>query len=146
MIFPLYGLDTLGYETGLVVYTLVGVGFGFVLERAGFGQAPNLAAQFYGTNMLVLKVMFTAIVTAAVGLVLLAGVGVLDLSHVQVPPTFLWPQLVGGLLLGVGFVISGYCPGTAVVATSSGNLDGIGTLVGVAVGSLVYGLIYPAIQ
>ncbi|MBW1881059.1 MAG: YeeE/YedE family protein, partial [Deltaproteobacteria bacterium] len=117
-ILPLYGLDILGYQGGLVVFTLVGVAFGFVLERAGFGQAPILAAQFYGTDMRVLKVMFTAIVTALLGLTLFSGLGILDLSLVQVTPTYLWPALIGGLLLGVGFVVSGYCPGTAVVGLS----------------------------
>ncbi|MBW2256729.1 MAG: YeeE/YedE family protein, partial [Deltaproteobacteria bacterium] len=142
-ILPLYGLDILGYQGGLVVFTLVGVAFGFVLERAGFGQAPILAAQFYGTDMRVLKVMFTAIVTALFGLTLFSGLGILDLSLVQVTPTYLWPALIGGLLLGVGFVVSGYCPGTAVVGLSSGNMDAGFTILGVTVGSILFGPAYP---
>ena len=54
-------------ELGLVVAVLIGFGFGFVLERAGFGRANKLAGQFYGTDMTVLKVMFSAIVTAMLG-------------------------------------------------------------------------------
>jgi uncharacterized membrane protein YedE/YeeE len=146
MTFPLYGLDILGYQGGLVVFTLVGVCFGFVLERAGFGQAPILAAQFYGTDMRVLKVMFTAIVTALVGLTLLAGVGLVDLSLIQVPPTYLGPALVGGLLLGVGFVVSGYCPGTSIVGLASGNVDAGFTILGVTVGSILFGPAYPLLQ
>ena len=112
MTFPLFG--HFGPSTGLLIGTVIGIGFGFVLERAGFGRARNLAAQFYLTDLRVLKVMFGAIVTALAGMALLSGVGVLDLSRLTVPETFLWPQLVGGLLLGAGFIISGHCPGTAV--------------------------------
>lgn len=146
MTFPLYFKDAFGYEIALFLYALVGVGFGFVLERAGFGYAPNLAAQFYGTDTRVLKVMFTAIVTACVGVVLLSTAGVLDLSAVTIPQTYLWPQLVGGFLLGIGFIMSGYCPGTAVVAATSGKWDGLLTVVGVGLGSLLYGLFYPWIE
>ncbi len=146
MTLPLYTQDGIGYEMALFLYTLVGVGFGFALERAGFGYAPNLAAQFYGTDTRVLKVMFTAIATACVGIVALAAIGVVDLGAVQIPETWLWPQLVGGLLLGVGFILSGYCPGTAVVAMSSGKQDGLFTLIGAGIGSLLYGLLAPAIE
>lgn len=145
MMFPLYTQDAIGYEVALVLYALVGVGFGFALERAGFGSAPNLVAQFYGTDTRVLKVMFTAIVTACVGLALLSSAGIVDLAAVQVPTTYLWPHLVGGLILGVGFIVSGYCPGTSVVAAASGKWDGLMTLAGVALGSLLYGLVHPAI-
>src|SRR6266545_6167434 len=137
MTFPLFG--HFGPSTGLLIGTLIGIGFGFVLERAGFGRARNLAAQFYLTDLRVLKVMFGAIVTALAGMALLSGLGVLDLSRITVPETFLWPQLVGGLLLGAGFIIAGGCPGTAVVATASGNLDGAVAIAGMMIGSLGFG-------
>lgn len=144
MTFPLFG--HFGPSTGLLLGTLIGIGFGFVLERAGFGRARNLAAQFYLTDLRVLKVMFSAIVTALAGMALLSGAGVLDLSRITVPETFLWPQLVGGLLLGAGFIISGHCPGTAVVGTASGNIDaGVG-VVGMMLGSLAFGLGFGPIE
>ncbi len=146
MIFPLAPQDVFGYEAGLVLGTVIGFAFGFVLERAGFGRAPILAAQFYFVDTRVLKVMFSAIVTALLGVTLLAGAGLLDLSKVTVPETFLWPQLVGGLLLGVGFIVSGYCPGTAVVGVGSGKLDGLLTIVGVGFGALVFGWMYPLVS
>jgi hypothetical protein len=146
MTFPLYPHGLFGTYTGLLVGTLVGVAFGFVLERAGFGRARNLAAQFYLTDLRVLKVMFSAIVTALVGMTVLAGVGVLDLSQITVPETFLWPQLVGGLLLGAGFIVSGYCPGTGVVAIASGNLDGVFAIGGVMLGSLAFGVGYGPLE
>lgn len=140
---PLYMIDAFGRETGLVLGVVIGFGFGFVLERAGFGRANILAAQFYLTDMRVLKVMFTAIVTALLGITVLTGVGVMDLALVSVPATFLWPQLFGGLLLGIGFIISGYCPGTGLVATASGKLDGLFTIVGVMLGSVLFGVGFP---
>lgn len=129
---------------GLVVAVLVGVAFGFVMERAGFGRAQKLVGQFYGNDLTVLKVMFTAIATAMLGAVILSGVGVLDLEAVQFNyPTYLWPMIAGGLLLGVGFVVSGYCPGTSFVASASGKLDGLGTVAGVIAGSLLYAELEP---
>ena len=122
---PLYPHDVFGFPTGLLLGTLIGFAFGFVLERAGFGNAKNLAAQFYLTDTRVLKVMFSAIATACAGIGLLAGFGVLDLSLLTVPETFIGPHVVGGLLLGIGFIVSGYCPGTGVVAMASGKWDGL---------------------
>jgi hypothetical protein len=114
----------------------VGLAFGAVLEMAGFGDTRKLAAQFYLTDMTVLKVMFTAIVVAAVLLALAAGVGWLDPSRVFVNPTFLPSEIVGGLVMGVGFVVGGFCPGTSLVAAATFKVDGmlfvLGGLAGVA--------------
>ena len=143
--FPFWSLGGEHRTLGLAVAVLFGIGFGFVLERAGFGRARKLMGQFYGHDMTVLKVMFTAIATAMLGAVILSGAGLFDLGAVQLRyPTFLWPMIVGGLVLGVGFVVSGYCPGTSVVATASGKLDGLATVVGVGVGSLGYSELEPA--
>jgi hypothetical protein len=145
-VLPLYPNDAFGFPTGLLLGTLIGFAFGFVLERAGFGNAKNLAAQFYLTDTRVLKVMFSAIATACAGIGLLAGLGVLDLSLVTVPETFLGPHVVGGLLLGAGFIVSGYCPGTGVVAMASGKWDGLWSIVGVAFGSFAFGLVYSPLE
>lgn len=146
MIFPFESLSDERRALGLAVAVLAGVAFGFVLERSGFGRAQKLVGQFHGTDMTVLKVMFTAIVTAMLGVVILSGVGLLDLAAVQFNyPTYLWPMVAGGLLLGAGFVVSGYCPGTSFVATASGKLDGLGTVGGVVAGSLLYAELEPAL-
>ena len=129
-----------------LLFGVIGFAFGFVLERAGFGNAKNLAAQFYLTDTRVLKVMFSAIATACAGLGLLAGLGVLDLSLVTVPETFVGPHVVGGLLLGIGFMVSAYCPGTGVVAMASGKWDGFWSIVGVMAGSLLFGYVYAPLE
>ncbi len=143
---PLYQSGAFGVAVSMALATLFGMGFGFVLERAGFARSDVLSAQFFGTDMRVLKVMFTAIATVAIGLGALSGLGAVDLTMLKIPETFLGPQVVGGLLLGVGFVISGYCPGTAVVAAGSGYTDALWSLLGVAVGSLAFGFAYPALE
>ena len=122
-----------------------GFGFGFVLERAGFGSSRKLAAQFYLRDMTVLKVMFTAIVTAMLGLTLLRAVGWIDYDNVYINPTFLWPQIVGGFIFGMGFVLGGYCPGTCVVAAATGKIDGMVFLLGSGAGILAYSAIYSRI-
>jgi short-subunit dehydrogenase len=145
MIFPFESLSDERRALGLGVAAVVGVAFGFVQERTGFGRAQKLVGQFYGYDMTVFKAMFTAIVTAMLGTVVLAGLGLLDLPAVEIGyPTFLWPMIVGGLVLGAGFIVSGYCPGTSFVAAASGKLDGLVTVLGVVLGTLAYAEAEPA--
>jgi len=145
MMAPFYKFGLFGEEMSLVVAFLTGIGFGFFLERAGFGNARLLAAQFYFRDLRVLKVMFTAIVTAMVGLFLLSRAGLVDLSLVYLTPTFLVPQIVGGLILGVGFIIGGYCPGTSCVSAATGRIDGMVYLAGMIGGLLGFAELYPLI-
>ena len=120
--------------------TAIGLGFlfGFSLERAGFGNARKLAAQFYLYDMTVFKVMFTAILVAMVGLYTLNGLGLVDMSMMWINPTFMWAQLIGGFLLGAGFILSGLCPGTSVVSAASGRIDAVVTFVGIFIGTAVF--------
>jgi hypothetical protein len=143
---PFYKFGMFNDEISLVVAVFIGIAFGFVLERAGFGSARKLAAQFYFTDMTVLKVMFTAIVTAMLGVTLLAAAGILDLSLVYLTPTNLLPQVAGGLLLGVGFVIGGYCPGTSCVSAATGRIDGMVYLAGIVAGIFIFGESFPLIE
>jgi rhodanese-related sulfurtransferase len=117
----------------------IGMAFGGVLEVAGFGDSRKLAAQFYLKDMTVLKVMFTGILTACLLVFGSASLGLLDFSQLFVNPTFLWPGIVGGLIMGVGFVIGGYCPGTSVVAAASLKLDGLTFFLGAVIGAGVFG-------
>ena len=134
---PLASSVELATGTFLLLTLVGGVAFGVVLERAGFGSGCKLTAVFYGYDMSVVKVMFTAIVTAMVGLWLLASIGVIDMQEIYIVPTNYAAQLVGGLVFGAGFVIGGYCPGTAVVACAAGRTDAwvfaLGLLAGIAV-------------
>lgn len=146
MIAPFYKLGAFGDETSLVVAFLIGIAFGFALERAGFGSAKKLVSQFYLDDLAVFKVMFTAIVTAMLGLHYLGWLGVLDLSLLYLTPTHLGTQVLGGLLLGFGFVIGGYCPGTSMVAVATGRLDALVYVLGVALGVFIGGELTPLLK
>lgn len=146
MIAPLEKLGYFGDETSLVIACLIGVGFGFFLERAGFGSAKKLVAQFYLRDLAVFKVMFSAIVTAMLGVTYLAWAGYLDLSLVYLVPTFWIAQLIGGLLLGVGFVVGGYCPGTSIASAATGRIDGMVFVLGFAAGTLGFAIASPLLQ
>jgi uncharacterized protein len=140
---PFFKYGMFGDETSLLVAFAIGIGFGFALERAGFGSARKLVAQFYLTDLAVFKVMFTAIVTAMLGATYLGWMGVLDLSLVYLVPTYWGAQVVGGLLLGIGFVIGGYCPGTSVAAVATGRLDGLAYVLGILGGTVTFALLFP---
>jgi len=146
MFLPLYKFGAFGMEASLIVALLIGIAFGFVLERAGFGSCRKLASQFYFRDLAVFKVMFTAIVTAMLGVYLLSVMGVLDITLIYKTPTIIWPQVVGGLILGIGFVIGGYCPGTSVAALGSGKIDALTFIGGVMLGLFAYGEIFPSIE
>jgi rhodanese-related sulfurtransferase len=138
-LFPLPLSQYLGHWGAYVVFLVVGFAFGYVLEIAGFGNSRKLAAQFYFKDMTVLKVMFGAIITAMVLIFLASAVGLLDYNLIWVNPTYLWPGIVGGLIMGVGFIIGGFCPGTSLVGAATGKLDAIFFTLGVFFGIFLFG-------
>jgi rhodanese-related sulfurtransferase/uncharacterized membrane protein (DUF485 family) len=122
-----------------IVFGLIGFAFGFTLEMSGFGDSRKLAAQFYFTELTVLKVMFTAIVTAMVLTFGAVGLGLLDFNLVWVNPTYLPSGILGGLIMGVGFIIGGFCPTTSLASASTGKIDGMLFLLGGFVGAFLFG-------
>jgi rhodanese-related sulfurtransferase len=122
-----------------LVFGVIGFAFGFVLESSGFGNSKKLAAQFYFKDLTVLKVMFGAIVTAMVLLFLSSALGILDFNLVYVPETHLWPGILGGLIMGVGFIIGGFCPGTSLVSAATFKIDGLFFALGVLFGIWSFG-------
>ncbi len=138
---PLYMMDAFGYTAYLASAVVIGFLFGFVLERAGFGDARNIVNLFYFRDMRVLRVFFAAIVTALLGLLVLWWVGLFDYSMLlqhTLLKTYVLPHLVGGLIFGIGFVMGGYCPGTSAVALMSGKLDSLVFIIGMIVGIWVF--------
>jgi len=136
---PLISDDALGASLGAAV--ALGAGFGFALERAGLGSARKLVGQFFGRDLAVMKVMFSALVVAMLGVFWLSRWGLLDLRAVYVPLTYLWPQLFGGLLFGAGLIVAGLCPGTACVAAATGRVDGVFVVLGFFAGMIGVGLL-----
>jgi uncharacterized membrane protein YedE/YeeE len=137
---PFFEFGGFGEGASLLVALLVGIAFGWTLERSGMGSARKLAGQFYLRDLTVFKVMFTAIVTAMLGVFWLGWLGVLDVSRIYVPETFILPQLVGGLIFGAGFAVAGLCPGTSCVSAVTGRSDGAAVVLGMFAGVLATGL------
>ncbi len=141
MNFPLEALSAVSSAQPwtYAVFGAIGFAFGATLEMAGFGDARKLAGQFYFRELTVLKVMFTAIAVASVLLFGAVGLGVLDFGHVWVNPTYLDSGIVGGLIMGVGFIVGGYCPTTSLAASSTGRVDGMMFMAGGFVGAFLFG-------
>jgi uncharacterized membrane protein YedE/YeeE len=127
----------------LLFALLTGIVFGMFLEKAGFGNARKLVQQFYFTDMAMFKVLFSAIVTAMIGVYWLSYFGVLDITQIYINGSYLWPQLIGGIVFGFGFVICGLCPGTSCVAVFTGKLDGLAVFAGMFTGLIIFGEIEP---
>lgn len=130
----------------LIIALIIGFGFGFVLEQAGFSSTKKLVGLFYGYDFTVLRVFFTAGVTAMLGVLLLGHFGLLDLSVIYVNPTFMRSAIVGGLVMGAGFVIGGFCPGTSVCAASIGKMDAMLFVIGSVLGVFVFAEAYPLLE
>lgn len=136
----------IGNEFNLIIALIAGIGFGFVLEQAGFSSTKKLVGLFYGYDFTVLKVFFTGGVTAMIGVLWFGHMGILDLSLIYINPTFLVSALVGGAIMGLGFIIGGFCPGTSVCAAAIGKLDGLAFVFGSALGVLVFAEGYPMFE
>ena len=141
MNFPLEAFTTVSAANPwtYVVFGGIGFAFGYTLESAGFGDSRKLAAQFYFKELTVLKVMFTAIAVAMTLLFGAVGLGLLDFNQVWVNPTYLGSGVVGGLIMGIGFIVGGFCPTTSLASASTGRIDGMLFMLGGFVGAFLFG-------
>jgi len=146
MIETFFGADQLDTPRAMLAALLIGLAFGFVLERAGFGSSRKLAGIFYFRDMTVLRVMFTAVVTAMLGLAFAFASGWVAPDQVYALPTVYKAQIVGGLLFGIGFVISGWCPGTAAVGAACAKWDAVAFLLGTTLGAVAFNELFDILQ
>ena len=138
---PMYPLFTTGFidgNTNLLYGLIIGMFFGFILERTGFGNSKVIAAIFHFKNLRVSQTMISAIVTAATWIVIASYFGWIDYNQMFIPLVYVWPYLVGGAIFGVGMVMAGWCPGTAVVGFASGKIDAAVFMLGMLSGMYVY--------
>nr|WP_319572155.1 YeeE/YedE thiosulfate transporter family protein [uncultured Draconibacterium sp.] len=143
---PLIPNGVIGGGWDFVIAILLGVAFGFILEASGFSSSRNLAGVFYGYNFVVLRVFFTALIVAMVGLLYFDYVGWLNLTQIFILPTFLTPMIVGGIIMGVGFVLGGFCPGTSFTGIAIGKLDAVFFAIGLYLGIFGFSLAYPLFE
>lgn len=114
-----------------------GVIFGFLLQKGGMAKYHILMGILLLEDFSVAKVMLSAIVVGMVGVLAMNSLGLVPL-HLK--PTRYAANALGGLVFGIGFALSGYCPGTGAAALGQGNLDAIGVILGLLTGSYLYAL------
>ena len=140
---PLVVYEIISENVNLFLAFIIGIGFGFVLESNGFSSSRRLAGMFYGYDTTVLKVFFTAASVGSVGLLFLGLFKWIDLSSIYINPTYLWSTLGGGVIMGAGFIMGGYCPGTSFCAASIGKIDALAFIGGMFIGILIFTEGYP---
>lgn len=136
---PLVPQNIIGAEWNYLIALLIGVAFGAILESAGFSSSRKLAGVFYGYDFVVLRVFFTAAITAMLGLIYFHHFGWIDLDMVFVNPLYLKSAIIGGVVMGAGFIMGGFCPGTSVCAVAIGKIDAIAYVGGILIGILIFG-------
>jgi len=145
LIFPLFTNGFISSEANLFFAIIMGITFGFVLERTGFTRAAKIAGTFYLKNIDVPKIMGTTVITTTTWFIIFSYLGWIDLSSLFTPGTYVWPYVVGGLLFGIGMVTAGYCPGTAVAGLGTGKSDALVFILGLFVGMYLYFVLYPIV-
>ena len=127
----------------LLLGALTGLIFGFLLQKGGVTRYNVIVNQFRFRDFTVLKTMLTAIIVGAIGVYAMLQLGMIQ--GLQVKAATLAMNALGGGIFGVGMVLLGYCPGTALAAAGQGSRDAIIGIAGALVGAAVYAEIYPVI-
>lgn len=143
---PLIPQEIIDPQWNSVIALFIGMGFGFILEASGFSSSRKLAGVFYGYDFVVLKVFFTAAITAALGLLYFDYAGWIDGDFLYVNPTYLSGAIVGGVIMGIGFVLGGFCPGTSASAAAIGKIDGWVFWGGMLVGVFIFSEFFPVLK
>jgi len=140
---PLVVNEFISSGTDHLLAFFIGIAFGFVLESSGFSSSRKLVGVFYGYDTVVLKVFFTGAITAMIGLLFFSLFGWIDLTYIYINPTFLWSAITGGVIMGAGFILGGFCPGTSVCAAAIGKIDAMVFIIGLFIGIFIFMEGYP---
>jgi uncharacterized membrane protein YedE/YeeE len=135
---PLIPNGIIPEDWNYIIAIFIGFAFGYILEASGFSSSRKLAGVFYGYDFAVLKVFFTSAVVAVIGLFYMDYLNWVDISQLYVHPTYLWAAIIGGMVMGVGFLAGGFCPGTSLCAVAIGKVDGIVFTIGLVIGIFVF--------
>jgi uncharacterized protein len=134
-----------GADMNVLAPLLIGFAFGWILQKAGLSRYDRIVNVFRFRDLAVLKFLLTALVTSAVGIRIVEGLGVGPAP--PVPMTYVWGNLAGGILFGVGMATSGFCPGTVAAGVGEGRLDYlVPGILGLYTGALVFGALYERIM
>ncbi len=129
----------------ILLAVVLGGAFGFALDRVGATNPGLIIRMLNLTNLHLMKTILMGIGVASVfvfgGLLL----GVVDPGHLSVKATHVG-VFFGGLILGIGFAISGYCPGTGLTAMATGRVDALFFVVGGLVGAAAYMILHPVVD
>lgn len=143
---PLIPNGLIPLEWNYVIAILIGMAFGYVLEASGFSSSRKLAGVFYGYDFVVLKVFFTSAVVAVIGIFYMDYLNLVDITQLYVHPTYLWAAIIGGMVMGVGFLAGGFCPGTSLCAVAIGKIDGIVFTIGLMIGIFVFAELFDVLE
>ncbi|SNR72790.1 hypothetical protein SAMN06265371_11052 [Lutibacter agarilyticus] len=135
---PLIPNGIIPEEWNSIIAIIIGIFFGFILESSGFSSSRKLAGVFYGYDFAVLKVFFTAALVSMIGVLYMDYLGYVDMTQLYVHPTYLWGAIIGGVVMGVGFVAGGFCPGTSLCAVAIGKIDAIVYVIGIMIGVFIF--------
>jgi hypothetical protein len=143
---PLIPNNVISGDWNNVIALLLGICFGFVLEASGFSSSRKIMGTFFGYDFVVLRVFFTAAVTSMIGLLYLDHFGWVNFSQLYIHPTYLMSAIIGGVIMGSGFALGGYCPGTSYCAVAIGKLDALVYTAGLFLGIYVFTFFYPLFE
>ncbi len=119
---------------------ITGVVFGFLLQKGRVLRFDKQVGAMLLNDMTIFKFMLSAILVGMVGIQLLAGAGIITLSHKSMN---LGAVLVGGALFGCGWAIMGFCPGTSIGALGEGRWHAVFAIAGMVAGAAIYAELYP---
>ncbi len=139
---PLIPNDLLSHEWNFIIAIIIGIAFGYILEASGFSSSRKLAGVFYGYDFVVLKVFFTAALVAIIGILYMDYLGYLDFNLLYIHPTYLWGAIIGGIIMGLGFVSGGFCPGTSLCGVAIGKIDAWVFVGGIYIGIFSFSELY----
>jgi uncharacterized membrane protein YedE/YeeE len=130
-----------------IVYLVFGVAFGWTLSRSGAADYDFVQKMFLFESFQLYGIIATAVVVTASGLWLLKRRGVtLSGAPLRVSPKPRHPgNVLGGILFGAGWSITGMCPGPILVNIGEGKLYALAALAGVLVGAALFGTLYERI-
>lgn len=143
---PLIPNNIIPADWNNAIALLIGICFGFVLEASGFSSSRKIMGTFFGYDFVVLRVFFTAAVTSMLGLLYLDYFGWVDFGQLYIHPTYLTAAITGGVIMGFGFALGGYCPGTSYCAIAIGKLDALVYSAGLFIGIFLFTWIFPVMK